>query len=64
MTKETGLKIVEKLLCDYYAFYNFDKKELNKIAKECRNGCLEYFSDNEIYAWLNGIRDGLKNFRD
>ncbi len=64
MTKKEGLEIVEKLLCDNFEIYNFDKKTLNKIAKECGSSSLEYFSNDEIYAWLNGIRDGLKNFRD
>lgn len=64
MTKKEGLEIVEKLLCDNFEIYNFDKKALNKINEACGNYNLEYFSNDEIYAWLNGIRDGLKNFRD
>ena len=60
MTKETAKKIVEKLL---FEVYDFDKQELNKINKACGNNNLECFSDDEIYAWLKGIRDGLVNFR-
>ena len=64
MTKEIGLKIVEKLLRDNFEIYNFDKKALNAISEECGNYNLKYFSNDEIYTWLNGICDGLKNFRD
>lgn len=75
MTKETALKIIERFLYDNFEIYYYskkalneiskdDKKALNKINEECGNYDLEHFSNDELYAWLRGIRDGLVNFRD